>query len=240
MLLASRNWKQHTFGGVILYFSLPSTSKKNTINKSTGIPFKKKKKQSTECKATSWGVTYIFTGERGWRGLRGVTEGSITKYTKVLFLFFTVHKRTRPHSQMRHYKINRYLLYNFWSILYRCMATNTSHKWLFGNVYRRAQLGISACSGGDVRAERECGGQSCGTATDSPESSRGMFSQERGWWLKSCGRNNGGWGSKRHSKGYLVWIGAHPSPGVTLRPRASSWLRASSYSQSPENSLGAL
>lgn len=150
---------------MILYFSLPSTSKKNTINKSTGIPFKKKKKQSTECKATSWGVTYIFTGERGWRGLRGVTEGSITKYTKVLFLFFTVHKRTRPHSQMRHYKINRYLLYNFWSILYRCMTTNMSHKCLFGNVYRRAQLGISACSGGDVRAERECGGQSCGTAT---------------------------------------------------------------------------
>lgn len=103
MCTAPCNWKQNLGAGVrISPFPQPVT-----INTETKIPFKKKKYRG---QSHFLGCTlHIYRGRCSMTS-RVVFKGSITKYTKVFFLF-TVHKRTLPHFQMRHYKTSHYLLY---------------------------------------------------------------------------------------------------------------------------------
>lgn len=96
-------------GGRGVYFSLPSTSfKKIQLTQKQRSHFLKK--VINRGQSHFLGCTlHIYRGRCSMTS-RVVFKGSITKYTKVFFLF-TVHKRTLPHFQMRHYKTSHYLLY---------------------------------------------------------------------------------------------------------------------------------
>lgn len=112
MFTAPCNWKQYFGGGALFLPSLNQFFKKIRLTQKQRSQFFffffKKSSQRAKPHPGVGCNLHIYRG-RCSVASRVVFKGSITKYTKVLFLF-TVHKRTLPHSQMRRYKTSHYLL----------------------------------------------------------------------------------------------------------------------------------
>lgn len=107
MCTAPCNWKQYLGAGVRISPFPQPVLKKIQLTQKQRSHLKKKKYRG---QSHFLGCTlHIYRGRCSMTS-RVVFKGSITKYTKVFFLF-TVHKRTLPHFQMRHYKTSHYLLY---------------------------------------------------------------------------------------------------------------------------------